>query len=500
MPLRHTRLSQASEWIEQNLHDVRAKLGVTAEFPQDVVDEAEAAARAAVLPDLDGTDIPFVTIDPAGSRDLDQALAIQRDGDGFVVHYAIADLPAVVRPGGLVDLEARKRGQTLYAPDESVPLHPRVISEGAASLLPGQERSAYVWRFVLDAAGAVRDTTLQRMRVRSRAQLSYPQAQQRIHDGDPALSLLREVGELRIQQEEMREGASLGLPDEEVVLRAGRWRIERRRLLPVEEWNAQISLMTGMAAARLQLDAGAGILRTMPAPSKQDMDEFRARSTALGVPWLPGELYGAYLRRLPTDTPTSLAILNAARRLFRGAGYLVLTGTKRDEDVVQAAIGAPYAHATAPLRRLVDRYVLAHCEAIANGRPVPGWATAGLAGLPEVMQESGSLAGKLERESLAVVTAAVLEGQVGEEFDAIVLDRRGERARVELVDPPVEADARVLGDPGARVRVRLVAVDLAERTVDFEAADPHDMPPTEPADAAASKAAGDGTASDSTRQ
>lgn len=471
MPLRHTRLAETTERISEALRQVRDDLELPDDFPADVTEAAQRAVADISLPAADATHIPFVTIDPDGSRDLDQALHIEREGDGFVVWYAIADLPAVVVPGGAVDDEARKRGQTLYAPDGTIPLHPRVISEDAASLLPHVERGAYVFKLTLDAAGAVTATSLQLMRVRSRAQLTYREAQQRIDSGDPALGLLREVGELRIAQEAARDGASLDLPDEEIVLHNGHWRLERRAMLPVEQWNAQISLMTGMAAATLQLEAGAGILRTMPKPSEQDMEDFRRESTRLGVQWRPGEAYGAYLRRLDRTSPASLAILNAARRLFRGAGYLVLTGAEDPDQVIQAAIGAPYAHTTAPLRRLVDRYVLAHCEAIANDRAVPDWATAGLAGLAAIMQSSGSLAGKLERESLAVVTAAILEPHVGREFDGVVLEARDKSARVELVEPPAEVEADIVGAvAGTSVRVRLTAVDQLKRTTTFELA------------------------------
>lgn len=471
MPLRHTRLAETTERISEALRQVREDLELPEDFPADVNEAADRAVADIALPDADGTHIPFVTIDPDGSRDLDQALHIERAGDGFVVYYAIADLPSVVVAGGPIDVEARKRGQTLYAPDGSIPLHPRVLSEGVASLLPHEERSAYVWRLTLDATGAVTDTTLQLMRVRSRAQLTYREAQQRIETGDEALILLREVGELRIAQEAARDGASLDLPDEEIVLHNGHWRLERRAMLPVERWNAQISLMTGMAAAELQLRAGAGILRTMPKPSDEDMATFRRESTRLGVQWLEGESYGAYLRRLDRTSPVSLAILNAARRLFRGAGYLVLTGTEDPAHVIQAAIGAPYAHTTAPLRRLVDRYVLAHCEAIANGREVPEWATAGLADLPAIMQASGSLAGRLEREAIAVVTAAILEPHIGREFDGVVLGARENSAEIELIEPPAEVSADIPGAvAGTMVRVRLTAVDQIKRTTKFEAA------------------------------
>ena len=133
---------------------------------------AEAAA-APRLPDLDRTDMPFVTIDPASARDLDQALHIERDGDGYVVHYAIADLTAFITPGDPVDVEANRRGETLYGADSKIPLHPPVISEDAGSLLPDQVRPALVWTIQVDATGEGTDVDVERARVRSRAKLDY---------------------------------------------------------------------------------------------------------------------------------------------------------------------------------------------------------------------------------------------------------------------------------------------------------------------------------------
>ncbi len=108
-----------------------------ADFPADVLAEAEAAVREPDLPSSDLTDLPFLTIDPPGSTDLDQAMHLERRGDGFRVRYAIADVGAFVRPGGALDAEAHRRVETLYSPDTRTPLHPPVLSEGAASLLPG---------------------------------------------------------------------------------------------------------------------------------------------------------------------------------------------------------------------------------------------------------------------------------------------------------------------------------------------------------------------------
>src|SRR3954453_4871013 len=155
----------------------RERLGGPDTFPPDVLAAAVAAARAQPPPEPDLTGVPFVTVDPPGSTDLDQALHLERRGDGYHLDYAIADVPAFVLPGGPVDAEARRRGQTLYAPDKRAPLHPPVLSEAAASLLPDQERPAFVWRFDLDAEGEVRSASVVRAQGRSRRRLDYGQVQ-----------------------------------------------------------------------------------------------------------------------------------------------------------------------------------------------------------------------------------------------------------------------------------------------------------------------------------
>src|SRR5690606_1743699 len=124
--------------------------------------------------------------------DLDQALHLERDGTGYRVFYAIADVAAFVALGGELDAEARRRGQTVYAPDGRIPLHPVSISEDAGSLLPGLDRGAYVWQFALDAEARLTETRLTRARVRSRAQHDYEGVQWLIDHGgaDESLQLL----------------------------------------------------------------------------------------------------------------------------------------------------------------------------------------------------------------------------------------------------------------------------------------------------------------------
>src|SRR3982750_748154 len=121
---------------------LRRDLELPGDFPPEVVAEAESvAAGPRVDGYVDATDLDLVTLDPAGSRDLDQAFALaRRPGGGYDFAYAIADVAAFVATGGAVDREAHARGETLYLPDGRIPLHPPVLSEGAASLLPGQDR------------------------------------------------------------------------------------------------------------------------------------------------------------------------------------------------------------------------------------------------------------------------------------------------------------------------------------------------------------------------
>ncbi|WAA67580.1 RNB domain-containing ribonuclease [Microbacterium oxydans] len=469
MPQRrsHVAPSAAQTELASALAALRESLDGPVDFPAEVLAEAERSTATA--PVLDLREIPFATLDPEGSRDLDQAFHLERAGSGFTVRYAIADVPGFVIPGGAVDAEARRRGQTLYAADGRIPLHPAVLSEDRASLLPDVDRAALVWTFALDSAGVVTDFRLERALIRSRAQLDYTTTQQTLDRGEegPA-TLLPVIGALRLEQERRRGGASLNLPDEEVV-RAddGTYAIERRSPLPVEEWNAQLSLMTGMAAASLMLDAGVGILRTMPEPDDAAFDTFRHQTEALGRPWTTGT-YGEYLRGLDRSDPMTLPVLEAAASLFRGAGYLVFDG-EAPRDAVQAAIAAPYAHATAPLRRLVDRWVLAICLAAANGEPAPEWARASLSELPALMQESGQRASRLNAATVNAVEAALLTPLVGTTIDATVIELRGERASIQIAEPAVTATAPLPADakPGDIVRLRVVRADIARGEVEF---------------------------------
>jgi exoribonuclease R len=309
-----------------------------------------------------------------------------------------------------------------------------------------------------------------RARIRSREQLTYEGAQRAIDDGSAsaALRLLKRVGLLRIELERARGGASLRIPNVEIAEHDGRYELVRRSPLPVEDWNAQISLMTGMAGAGLMLDAKVGILRTMPGPEEQTVARFRRQAAALGHPWPEGIAYGEYLRGLNVDNPAELAIMHAAGSLFRGAGYTVFNGAL-PEEALQAAVAAPYAHVTAPIRRLVDRFALVACAAICAKEPVPAWVLDALPSLPAIMASSDQTAGNLERAALDTVEAAALSHRIGEVFDATVISGGNGKGQIQLVDPDVTATCTGAVEPGTRIKARLVEATIETAEISFEA-------------------------------
>ncbi|MDO9378980.1 MAG: RNB domain-containing ribonuclease [Nocardioidaceae bacterium] len=459
--------------VAAQLDALEAELEVTAEFPPDVLAEAQESAASPQLPERDLTDLPFVTIDPPGARDLDQAMHLERAGDGYRVYYAIADVGSFVRPGGLVDAEAHRRGQTLYGPSRRIPLHPPVLSEDAASLLADQERPALVWQVDLSPTGEGRGAEVFRARVRSRAQHDYASVQAAVDAGtaDPVFALLQEIGELRQRYERVRGGVSLPLPDQEIVADDGRLRVEYRTNLPVEGWNEQISLLVGMAAAHLMLYAQVGLLRTLPPAEPRAVSRLHRTADALGIAWPAEMAYPEFVRTLDPDSPRDVAMLDACTSLLRGAGYVAFVDAVPDQPE-HAAIASEYAHATAPLRRLADRYVGETCLAICAGTPVPAWVRDALDGLPATMQASERLAHRYEREVVDLVEAGMLAGRVGEDFDAVVVEadaKQPMRGTAMILDPAVEAAVSSEHDlpVGTRVRVRLTEADVDARRVRF---------------------------------
>jgi exoribonuclease R len=459
--------------LATGLAAIRAELRLPPAFAPDVEAAAADAAAHPRLPDADCTDIPLLTIDPPDAMDLDQALYVERSGSGYRVRYAIADVAAFVVPGDAIDAEANRRGQTLYGADSKIPLHPKVLSEDAASLLPGRVRPALLWTIDLDATGEGIAVDVRRARVRSRAKLDYAGVQAAIDAGtaDPMWQVLRTVGELRRQREFKRGGISLPLPEQEIGGSADRPTLEYRARHAVEDWNEQISLLTGMTAAHLMVNARVGILRTLPRPDAPALERLHRTATALAIDWPAAQDYPAFIRSLDPARSRDIAMMVACTSVLRGAGYVAFDG-QLPAQPMHWPLASEYTHATAPLRRLVDRYAGEACVALCAGQPVPDWVLRALPGLPATMQASDRLAGRYERAVVDLVETITLAPRVGETFTGSIVEVTPTDPRQGVVmirDPAIEAavSGATTLPLGGTVTVRLLEADPSRRSTRF---------------------------------
>jgi exoribonuclease R len=365
-----------------------------------------------------------------------------------------------VDDGDPLDAEAWKRGETLYLPDGRAPLYPPVLSERAASLLPDGPRPAVVFLVRVAADGAVRLNGAERAIIHSRAKLAY----ETVADSDlPAgfVELAR-----RIHDAEVRRGASrVDPPEQGVDAVDGGYALAFRERLVAEDRNAALSLATNLAVADALQAAGTGLFRTMAEPDERAERRLRLTAKAFGVDWPAAESLADLGRRLDATDPRQAALMLAIRRAGGGADYVPF---RAGAVPWHSAMAATYCHATAPLRRLADRYVVRAALAVANGDGVPAAVTEAFERLPEVMNRADARAGSIERAVVDLAEAVVLHGQEGRSFDAVVTDVDERGARVQLTEVAVVGRVAAHGvQPGDALRVRLEVADPAARRIEL---------------------------------
>ena len=454
----------AADVLRDHVGAIRAELGLPDTFPAGVEQAALTAARRPIGPEhVDRTDVEFVTLDPPESTDLDQAFTIERgSGDDLLLRYAIADVGWFVRPGDPVDAEAWQRGVTVYLPDGKVPLYPAVLSEQAASLLPGGPRPAVVFMVRVGAGGEASLDGVERALVRSRAKLGYETVTLgELPAGFDELSR-------RMKLAEDRRGAGrVEFPEQEVEPAGDDgYRLVLRPRLGSEESNAAMSLATNMAVADALHSAATGLYRVMEAPSERSVRALRLTAQAVGLEWPAAQSLEVFERSLTTSDPRAAAFLLAVRRAGGAASY---EPYRAGAEPWHAAMAARYAHATAPLRRLADRYVVEAALAVASGTSPTDEVEEAFTRLPAAMADGERLANRAERMALDLVEALVLHGREGEQFEAVVVDEAGEGVQIQLRDLAVLARVAARRvNPGDDLTVRLVEADPTRRLVRFE--------------------------------
>jgi len=367
-----------------------AALGIESEHDTLCERETTAWRERPGLDDPDLVDLgglPFVTIDNPDSRDLDQALHISREGEGFRVRYALADAAHYVRPDSALFEAALERGASYYTPLGTAPMLPRGLSEDLVSLEPGVARRALVFDMQLDEGARVLGTRVLRARVHSRAQLTYrgvqafldgaPRADEPIDDSQAeSLRLLRRLGTRLAARARERGVVAFDRREAEISVTGSppRFVARERERFDVEEWNAQLSLLCNTEGAALLAGLGEqsvtdehgaatqAVYRVHDAPAPARLRELRRLLddwvTLAGLDdvwrWQEGRSLAAYIDGLP-DAPRESGRVRAVQRQV-----LVLQRASefRAEPGRHHALAVDgYARFSSPMREVVGVFV-----------------------------------------------------------------------------------------------------------------------------------------------
>ncbi|MBT0668967.1 ribonuclease R [Novosphingobium profundi] len=411
------------------------KHGIPNVFQEETLAEAEAVAKVPLNPDTreDLRHLPIVAIDPSDARDHDDAIwAKPNASGGFDALVAIADVSFYVRPGGAIDREARKRGNSVYFPDRVVPMLPEILSADVCSLRSGEDRAAMACHLSIDAKGKVVDWRFTRAIVRIDEVIAYEEAQARIDEGRAGENLqgLWACWKALAEARKARDPLELELPERRVKLdEKGRiTEIATRERLDAHRVVEDFMIAANVAAAKaLEAKVAPVVYRIHETPSREKLVALKDylatfdKKLAMGQVITPG-LFNRLLKDIADESEKALimeAVLRSQTQAYygpRNAGHFGL------------ALGS-YAHFTSPIRRyadllvhraLVDAY---HLEQPAPGGEIP--ATSGLSErdredlgrVSDAISQAERRAMEAERETIDRYVAAWLASRVGEVFD-----------------------------------------------------------------------------------
>lgn len=343
-------------------------------FPPEV--EREVAALLAAPDDAslaDRSDVPFVTIDNPGSKDLDQALHVEEIPGGFRVRYAIADASHYVRPGTALFEHALERGASFYFPGWKVPMLPPALSEGIVSLLPNVPRRAVIFDMRVDGGVA---TSVERARIVSRAQLTYEGVQDFFDRPDghalarepfaQSLRALRAFGERRIAEAAARDVVQHRRTNVEVVHELSTFALYTALRNDVDRYNEQLSLLCNAEGAALLAQNASphmqAIYRVHPPPDEESVRALAetidrlVAAHGLGEEWRWHRERGQSLARYLRDLPREPA--RVARAIERQAIMTNVRSELSTEPGAHHGVGAAlYARFSAPMREIVGVFV-----------------------------------------------------------------------------------------------------------------------------------------------
>jgi ribonuclease R len=435
-------------------------------FPTAVVKEAEAARPATLADREDWRKLPLVTIDPADAKDHDDAVQAERDSDpknpgGFVLSIAIADVAHYVRPGSALDREALVRGNSVYFPDQVVPMLPERISNDLCSLRPNEDRAALAVRIIVGADGRKRSHSFHRVLMRSTAKLNYAQAQAAV-DGwpddttgpllasvlEPLYSAYRTVKRAR----EERAPLDLDLPERKIVLTAHNTvdrvmtpeRLDAHRLIEEFMILANVAAAETLEKARIPL-----IYRVHDEPDPERVNALREFLQSLDIS-LPK---GGTLRAEQFNGILARVKGNEAEKLVNE----VVLRTQAQAEYTSENYGhfglnlRRYAHFTSPIRRYADLIVhrgLVRALKLGDGALPDQQDVAALGEIGAQISAAERRAMKAERETFDRLLAHFLADRIGATFEGHISGATRAGLFVKLDDTGADGfiPARTVGD------------------------------------------------------
>ncbi|MDX1496086.1 MAG: ribonuclease R, partial [Salinisphaeraceae bacterium] len=455
---------------------------------------------------VDLRELPLVTIDGADARDFDDAVFAQPEGKGWRLWVAIADVSAYVRPGSALDIEGQLRGNSVYFPEQVIPMLPEALSNGLCSLNPDVDRLCMVCEMHVSPDGKVDNSEFYPAVMRSHARLTYDLVAEallnpRVADREGIAHLLDHLKDLRavyhaFAKARRRRGA-IDFESTETRIEFGKDR-KIERIVPVQRNDAHKMIEECMIAANVQ--AGRFLARhKMPTlfrvherPSEEKLEELRSfvaeRGLTLGGGNEPQAEHYAQLLSQAADRPDARLIQTVMLRSLMQAVY-----TPANEGHFGLALEC-YAHFTSPIRRYPDLLVHRAIKHVLEGGEPENFEYS-----PVNMQQMGAHCSMTERRADDATRDAVnwlkceyMMDRIGDEFTGLITTVTPFGLFVELDDIYVEGLVHVSSlrndyyqhDPkrhclrGERsgveyhvadpIQVRLLRVDLDERKIDFE--------------------------------
>lgn len=415
--------------------------GVEREFPQEVLQEAEAMPQSvpeeAMKDRLDLRDKTIITIDGAASKDLDDAVSLEKQGENWVLGVHIADVSAYVKPGSPLDEEAFRRGTSVYFADQVIPMLPVALSNGICSLNQGVDRLSLSCFMVMDKNGGILDHSVAKSVIRSTERMTYEDCNILLNGETPdtpqytyltqkyahILPMLRDMAALAEKLEKKRKArGSLELETQESYILCNSMgdpvEILERHQGRSEKLIEEFMLAANETVAKHLFDLHCpGVYRIHEKPSQEKTDTLKAMLSPLGYSILQAD-HGSLQRVLDQakGKPEGSAVSMMVLRSMMKARYAV-------ENLGHFGIAADYyCHFTSPIRRYPDLMVHRSLHALLDGKGKNGGKGFAKACEKAAIQSSQRelAAQSAERDIDKLYFADYMHEHIGEQFPAAV--------------------------------------------------------------------------------